>query len=146
MKTWHAVLLAVVGVAHIAQRQVHQRQQAEIAVTQLHQDWLGQLIERPHLAVQWGLDGMNEEEMVHTLSANQQLSALGLRDRLGLLRGPRLDFVADAFVQKQIGRRYWDRCGAYREEEAAGDRAAERFCRALKNARRAYPKTDPVGV
>jgi len=145
MRTSHAVLLlAAVGVAHIAQKHVHQRQWAEAVVTRLHHDWLTNLSDHPDLAVQWGLDGMDKEEMVRVLSANQQVSALGLRYRLGL--GPRLDFIADAFMGTKIGQDYWDKCGPFRTAEAAGNKPAEEFCRALEKARRAYPKAEPVGV
>ncbi|MFF9818989.1 DUF6082 family protein [Streptomyces sp. NPDC014006] len=61
-------------------------------------------------------------------------------------RGARLRLLVQAFMDRQIGRRYWARFGSFREEEAAGDRTEERFTAVMRDAYVAHPDTEPVGV
>ncbi|CAL9360102.1 hypothetical protein SUDANB105_00646 [Streptomyces sp. enrichment culture] len=147
MKTSNAVLvLAAVGIAHTVQRQRHQRQKNEVAVTRIQNDWLTHLTTHPDFAKLWAPDGMDVEEYVKHLHANQQICALSLRHRLGLIRGSRLRFIAKAVMEREVGRSYWQKFGSFREEEAAGDKLAERFIAALHDAYVAHPDTQPVGV
>ncbi|GAA1237198.1 DUF6082 family protein [Streptomyces rhizosphaericus] len=149
MKIAHAVLVvAAVGAAQMAPRQLHQRQRNEVAVARLQHDWLTHLTRHPDLAKQWIPEGMDmgEEEFVQLLNANQQACALGLRNRLGLARGERLAFMAETFMKQEVGRRYWKAFGGYRQDESVGDGWARRFNRCMDDACVAHLETDPVGV
>lgn len=147
MKTSNALLLlAAVGAIRIVQSERHQRQQNQVAVTELHHARLTHLISHPHLAQDWAPEGMTEEEFARLLSENAQLVSLSLRHRLGLLRGRQLRFVADAFMARPAGRLYWRHFGPFRTQEADGDRCSERFTAALEDAYVAHPDTDPIGV
>ncbi|MER7986468.1 DUF6082 family protein [Streptomyces noursei] len=147
MKTSHALLLlAAIGAVRIVQSERHQRQQNQVAVTELHHGRLTHLISHPHLAQDWAPEGMTMEEFARLLSENAQLVALSLRHRLGLLRGSQLRFVADAFMERPTGRLYWKHFGDFRAQEAVGDSCARRFTRALQDAYVARPETEPIGV
>ncbi|MEV5338335.1 DUF6082 family protein [Streptomyces sp. NPDC052676] len=147
MKTSHAALiLAAMGAAHLVQKHLHQRQQNEVAVARIQNDWLTHLTTHPDFAQLWAPKDMDVKEYVQLLHANQQICALSLRHQLGLIRGSRLRFIAKAVMEKEIGRRYWAKFGSFREEEAAGDKLAERFTAALHDAYVAHPDTQPVGV
>ncbi|RNG26220.1 DUF6082 family protein [Streptomyces botrytidirepellens] len=151
MNIAYAILVvAAVGVALIVQRQLHQRQRNEAIVAQIHHDWLTHLTNRPHLAKLWMPEWMDEEvdekKFVELINANQQACALALRDRLGLARGKRLDFMTKTFMEKEVGRGYWAACGGYREEEATGDRSAKRFSRSMRKAFNARLDTGPESV
>ncbi|MGG2459338.1 DUF6082 family protein [Streptomyces sp. RGM 3693] len=148
MKTSSALLLllAAVGAVRIVQREWHQRQQHQATVSELHHSRLTHLISNPHLAQEWAPEGMDLEEFAQLLNENQQLVALSLRHRLGLLRGSRLRFAADAFMKQPASRLYWKHFGSFRMQEADGDRYARRFTAVLEDAYVARPETDPIGV
>lgn len=147
MKTEHAILfLAAVGVVQIVQRERHQRQNNMVACARIHQDWLTHLTTHPEHAKLWLPQDLEVEEYIELLTGNQQMAALSLRHRLGIIRGARLRFVAKAVMDREIGRRYWARFGAFREEEGAGDRIEERFNAAMRDAYVAHPESEPVGI
>ncbi|MGG2460151.1 DUF6082 family protein [Streptomyces sp. RGM 3693] len=147
MKTSHAVLvLAAVGAVHVAQRERHQNQRNRVAVTQLHHSRIAHLVANPDLAQDWAPNGMDGGEFAKLLSENQQLVALSLRHRLGLLRGSRLRFVADTLMEREGGRRYWRHFGADRAREAEGNRCAQRFTAAMQAAYLAHSAAKPADV
>ncbi|MGV9509315.1 DUF6082 family protein [Streptomyces tendae] len=146
MKVSHALLaLAAVGVAQLAQNERHQRQRNHVALARIHQDWLTRLTSEPELAKLWTPDDLEPEEYVKLLHCNQQMCALSLRNRLGLIGKGKLRFYADYMMDREIGRRYWDRFGSGREEEAT-DRADRRFNAAMSDAHTARPETAPAGL
>lgn len=147
MKTSYAILtLAAVGVAHLVQRERHQRQNNDVAAARIHQEWLTHLTTHPEFAKLWVPQDLQVEEYIELLSGNQQVAALSLRHRLGLLRGARLRVVAEEVMDREIARRYWARFGNFREREAAGHRTEERFNAAMQDAYVARPESEPVGV
>ncbi|MFE5754685.1 DUF6082 family protein [Streptomyces massasporeus] len=123
MKLHNAAAVAVValGAVHLAQRERHQRQQNEVAVMGMQLDWLTHLTTQPEFARLWAPEDIPVEEYIQLLHANQQICALSLRHNLGLLRGRRLRFVADAVMKREHSRRYWERFGSCRDAEADGD-------------------------
>ncbi|CAL9326608.1 DUF6082 family protein [Streptomyces sp. SudanB91_2054] len=146
MKVSHALLaLAAVGAAQLVQNERHQRQQNHVALARIHQDYLTRLTSEPELAKLWVPDDLEVEEYMKLLHCNQQMSALSLRNRLGLMGKGQLRFYASYMMDREIGRRYWDRFGSGREEEGA-DRADRRFNAAMRDAHTARPETAPAGL
>ncbi|MCZ0973722.1 DUF6082 family protein [Streptomyces albulus] len=147
MKTSHALLvLAAVGAVHVAQRERHQNQRSQVAVTQLHHSRIAQLVANPDLAQDWAPKGMDSGQFAQLLSENQQMVVLSLRHRLGLLRGRRLRFVANKIMERESGRRYWKHFGADRAQEAEGNPCAQRFTEAMQTAFLAHCAAKPAGV
>lgn len=149
MRFSNAVLaLAVVGVgaAQMVQRERHHRQRAEMELTRLQHDWLGQMATNPDLASAWKPEGMDVKAYLDLLPVNQQLCAVSLRHRLGLARGQKLRFYAETIMENPNGRTYWENFGRLHKEEGAGDKVARRFNTAMDDAYTARPETDPVGV
>ncbi|AEN10842.1 MULTISPECIES: DUF6082 family protein [unclassified Streptomyces] len=116
--------LAVIGAVHLVQKERHHRQQKNVALAGLQDRWLTLLTTNPDLAAQWKPKGMNADEFVTLLNANQQLCALTLRYRLGLISKDRLRFVAKWLMNREAVRRYWEEFGSFREEETLGDKRA----------------------
>jgi hypothetical protein len=123
MKLQNAAVAAgvVLGAAYLVQRERHQWQQNEAAVMRNQLDWLTHLTTHPEFAQVWAPKDMPVEEYIKLLHVNQQICALALRHKLGLLRGRRLRFCADAVMERDLGRRYWERFGSFREAEADGN-------------------------
>ncbi|WP_406220879.1 DUF6082 family protein [Streptomyces decoyicus] len=146
MKISHAAILglAAVGAVQIAQKERHQRQRNDVAVTRIHQDWLTHLTTHPDLAVLWAPKDLDAEQYVELLNANQQIAALGLRHRLGLARGQRLSYLATYLMGREHCRRYWARFGSFREEEALGDKPGEHFHEVMDNAYKAQQERKPA--
>ncbi|MFI9078772.1 DUF6082 family protein [Streptomyces sioyaensis] len=145
MKTSLAVLgLVAVGAVQIAQKERHQRQTTEIAVARIHQDWLTHLTTHPNLAVLWAPKDLDAQQYVELLNANQQISSLGLRHRLGLARGQRLSYLATYLMGREHCRRYWQRFGAFREEEALGEKSREHFHEVMNDAYMAQQERKPA--
>lgn len=128
MKTSHALLaIAAVGAAHLVQRERQHRQQKAVAAARIHDQWLTLLTTNRHLAEQWAPEDMQVEEYVTLLNANQQLCALALRYRLGLISKDRLRFVVQAVMERASVRQYWEKFGAFRAEESLDNKADADF-------------------
>lgn len=129
MKLHHPTALAVaaVGTAHLVLRERHHWQQNEIAATRNQLDWLTHLTTHPEFAQIWAPKDMAVEEYIKLLHVNQQICALSLRHRLGLLRGRRLRFCADEVMKREYGLKYWAAYGSLREAESDGDGLAGDF-------------------
>jgi hypothetical protein len=136
MKLRNAAAVAVValGAVHLVQRERHHRQQNEVAVMGMQLDWLTHLTTHPELAKLWAPEDLTVEEYIPLLHANQQLCALSLRHKLGLLRGRRLRVVAEAVMQREHCRRYWERFGSFRDAEADVDGLDIAFNEAMHTA------------
>ncbi|MFE2157088.1 DUF6082 family protein [Streptomyces lydicus] len=147
MKITNAAILAVatVGALHLVQRERHQRQQNEVAVSRIQDSWLTHLTTNPDLAKLWAPD-MDPEEYVQILHANQQICALSLRYKLGQIGVDKLRFLASELMSREICRRYWAKYGEFRLREAAGNKRAETFNGILQDEYVARPETQPVGV
>jgi hypothetical protein len=150
MKAQNAVLLALValGAAHLVQRERHQWQQNEATVMRNQLDWLTHLTTHPELAELWAPEDLPAGEYTKLLHANQQICALSLRHKLGLLRGRRLRFAADWVMEREHCRRYWERFGAFREAEADGDGLLDDFTTVMHDAytRASRREPQPAGV
>ncbi|MFD9206608.1 DUF6082 family protein [Streptomyces sioyaensis] len=148
MKGKHAAILALVavGAVQIAQKERHQRQRNEIAVSSIHQDWLTHLTTHPDLAVLWAPKDLNAEQYVELLNANQQIAALGLRHRLGLARGARLRFLAEYLMGREHCQQYWERFGGFRAQEALSDKPGEKFHEVMDDAFRSQQEDKPANA
>ncbi|MEU9355021.1 DUF6082 family protein [Streptomyces griseoloalbus] len=129
-----ALALVAVGAASLVQRERHHRQKNEVAVMRNQLEWLRHLTTHPDFAQLWAPKDLTAEEYIKLLHVNQQICALSLQHKLGLLRGRRLRFCADAVMKTEYGRRYWERFGSFREAEADGDRLATDFTDAMHDA------------
>ncbi|MGG7574123.1 DUF6082 family protein [Streptomyces sirii] len=138
--------VAAVGALHLLQRERHQRQLNEVAVAQIQISRLTHLTSNPDLAASWAPAGMDAKEYVKILDANQQLCALSLRHKLGITRGRRLRFTAEWIMKHEIGRRYWEKFGSLRAEEAMDDSDAEEFTEVMNDAYKARPEAKLVGA
>ncbi|MGW4289593.1 DUF6082 family protein [Streptomyces sp. NPDC004673] len=147
IRTPHVLLLlAAVGVARFMQSERHQRKRNHIALTALHTDWLGVLVDDPELAEVWAPEGADIESWKRHLHLNRQLCGLALRHRLGVVRGAGLRFVADSIMEREVGRSYWKTYGTFRLKEAVGDPAAMAFNAVMQDAYvAACPDTEPTG-
>ncbi|MEU2875971.1 DUF6082 family protein [Streptomyces sp. NPDC007070] len=148
MKTSTTALfaLAAVGAAQLVQRERHQRQNNEVALTRIHFDWLTLLTTHPEFAELWTPDGMDVKEYMDLINANQQIVSVSLRNKLGMASKEALRVMADAIMARGHCRRYWDRFGGFREKEATGDKTQQKFNEVMHAAFVARPETDPVGV
>ncbi|MFF9785026.1 DUF6082 family protein [Streptomyces nigrescens] len=146
MKASHAAILglAAVGAVQIAQKERHQRQRNEIAVARIHQDWLTHLTTHPDLAKLWAPEDIAPEQYVELLNANQQINGLGLRHRLGIVRDQQLPFLATYLMGREHCRRYWQRFGAFRGEEALGDQPEEHFNEVMNDAYVSHQEPKPA--
>ncbi|MGX1851107.1 DUF6082 family protein [Streptomyces sp. NPDC055299] len=151
MKGTRAAILGLiaVGAVHITQRERHQRQQNEIAVTRIHQKFLTLLTTHPELAALWVPEADPEEEeltpeqYVQLLNANQQIEALHLRHRLGIVRKKQFPPLAEHLMGREHVRKYWARFGSLRKQEASGNKRRERFHTAMNAAYRSRQKDEP---
>ncbi|MGW6391669.1 DUF6082 family protein [Streptomyces sp. NPDC055103] len=85
------------------------------------------------------------------MSANHLICSLSLRDRLGLVSRHQLRLYASMIMRNETARRYWDRFGNLRTQEALGDPQAERLHDALEKAadeavRAAERENDPASA
>ncbi|MEU3299818.1 DUF6082 family protein [Streptomyces sp. NPDC006678] len=129
---------AVVGAARLGQDSRHQAERNEAVVARNQLDWLAQMSTNADLAKLWAPEGMDVEEYMQLLKANQLICTLSLRDRLGLVRDGHLPFFASMVMSSDVCRRYWHRFGDLRAREAEGDERAERFTDALNRAVQAH--------
>ncbi|MEU8543119.1 DUF6082 family protein [Streptomyces sp. NPDC048717] len=126
MRIGTAVLLAGaavagVGVARLRQEAKHQRERVDIALTRNQLGWLEKVFTDSVVAAKWAPAGMEPGEYMGLMSANHMLCALGLRDRLGLVSKHQLRLYASMIMGAETARRYWERFGRLRAQEAVGD-------------------------
>ncbi|QFG13228.1 hypothetical protein SEA_GILGAMESH_36 [Streptomyces phage Gilgamesh] len=136
MKLQNAAALAIVavGAASLVQRERHQQQQNQVAVTQNQLEWLRHLTTHPDFAQLWKPEDLTVDEYIKLMHVNGLLCALSLRHRLGVLRGRPLRHCANWVMKHEYGRKYWERFGSYRVEEADVDGTAIAFNDAMSAA------------
>jgi hypothetical protein len=138
-----AFAVAAVGTAHLVLRERRHWQQNEIAVMCNQLDWLTHLTTHPEFAQLWAPKDMPVEEYIKLLHVNQQICALSLRHKLGLLRGRRLRFCADEVMKREYGRKYWETYGSLREAESDGDGLAGDFTAVMHAAYTRATRNNP---
>ncbi|MGW6536134.1 DUF6082 family protein [Streptomyces sp. NPDC055051] len=148
-----AVLLASaavagVGVARLRQEAKHQRERVDIALTRNQLDWLEKVSTDPAVAATWAPAGVEAGEYMGLMSANHMICSLSLRDRLGRVSRHQLHLYASMIMRNETARRYWERFGRLRAQEAVGDPQAERLhdtlARASDEAVRAERQNQPA--
>ncbi|MEU2969080.1 DUF6082 family protein [Streptomyces ardesiacus] len=122
-----ALALVAVGAASLVQRERHQQQRNQVAVTRNQLEWLRHVTTHPDFAQLWKPEDMTVDEYIKLMHVNGLLCALSLRHRLGVLRGRSLRHCADWFMKHEYGRRYWETFGSFRVEEADVDGTANDF-------------------
>ncbi|MET8723789.1 DUF6082 family protein [Streptomyces misionensis] len=137
---------AVVGAARLRQDARHQAERNEAIVTRNQLDWLAQMSTDASLAKPWVPEGMDVEEYMQLLNANQLICMLSLRDRLGFVRDGQLPFYASMVMSSDVCRRYWHRFGDLRAREAEGDQRAEHFTHVLDQAAKNQPHAQPAAA
>ncbi len=137
---------AVVGAARLRQDARHQAERNEGVVARNQLDWLAQMSINADLAKLWAPEGMDVEEYMQLLKANQLICTLSLRDRLGFVRAGQLPFYASKLMESDVCRRYWHRFGDLRAQEAEGDERAEHFTRVLDQAAKNHPQAPPAAA
>src|SRR5687767_4159484 len=130
---------ALVGSARLRQDTRHQAERNEAVLARNQLDWLAQMSTNPELAKLWTPEGTDVEEYMGLLKANQLICMLSLRDRLGFVRTGHLPWYAAKLMEIDVCRRYWQRFGDLRAQEAEGDERAERFTRVLDQAAKNHP-------
>ncbi|WP_030422122.1 DUF6082 family protein [Streptomyces sp. NRRL F-5065] len=138
--------IAVVGAARLRQDARHQvkRNEALLAGNQL--DWLNRVSTNADLAELWKPEGMKAGEYMQLMSANRLICALSLRHCLGRVRDGQLPFYAAMVMSSDVCRRYWQRFGDLRAQEAEGDERAEYFTRVLEQAAKNHPQAQPAAA
>ncbi|WP_432114709.1 DUF6082 family protein [Streptomyces sp. S1] len=126
--------VAAVGVTRLRQEARHQRERNEVALAQNQLAWLTQVSTDPAVAEKWRPAGVGVEEYMGLMSANLMLCALGLRVRLGFVTEDQLDLYASMVMDSAVARRYWERFGPLRVQEAGTDPLAVRVNAALAKA------------
>ncbi|NBE51200.1 DUF6082 family protein [Streptomyces boluensis] len=139
MKIGTAVLLAGtavagVGMARLLQEAKSQWERTEATLARNQLDWLTQISTDPAVASKWAPAGMAVEEYMGLMSANSLLCSFSLRDRLGRVSKRQRDLYASMIMDSDVARRYWDKFGHLRVQEAVGDPHAEQFNDALVRA------------
>ncbi|WMD05647.1 DUF6082 family protein [Streptomyces sp. FXY-T5] len=137
---------AVFGMARLRQNARHQVEHNEAVLARNQLDWLAQMSTNADLAKLWAPEDMDVEEYMQLLHANQQICTLSLRDRLGFVRNGQLPFYASTLMESAVCRRYWNRFGDLRAQEAEGDERAEHFTRVLDQAAKNHPQAQPAGA
>uniref|UniRef100_UPI003F495CC7 DUF6082 family protein n=1 Tax=Streptomyces chartreusis TaxID=1969 RepID=UPI003F495CC7 len=141
-----ALTTAVVGTARLKQDARHQAERHDTALARNQIDWLAQMSTNPDLAKLWTPEGMEVEEYMQLLRANQLICLLSLRNRLGFVRPGQLSFYAAQLMDNDVCRRYWARFGDLRIQEARGDERAEHFTQVLDYAARSHKEPRPADV
>ena len=137
---------AVVGAVRLKQDARHQAERNEAIVARNQLDWLAQMSTNPDLAKLWTPEDMNVEEYMQLLKANQLICILSLRDRLGFIRAGQLPFFASMLMDSDVCRRYWNRFGDLRAQEAEGDERAKHFTEVLDQAAKNHPRAWPAAA
>ncbi|CAM5549869.1 DUF6082 family protein [Streptomyces purpurascens] len=137
---------AVVGAARFRQDARHQSERNDAVLARNQLDWLAQVSTNPDLAKLWTPEDMDVEEYMQLLNANQLVCMLSLRDRLGFVLAGHLPWYASKLMESDVCRRYWNRFGDLRAEEAEGDERAEHFTRVLDQAAKNHPQAQPAAA
>ncbi|MFJ1652601.1 DUF6082 family protein [Streptomyces sp. NPDC088337] len=138
---------AMAGAARLRQdARRHQAERNEAIVARNQLDWLAQMSINADLAKLWAPEDMDVEEYMQLLKANQLICTLSLRDRLGFVRAGHLPWYAAKLMESEVCRRYWNRFGDLRAQEAEGDERAEHFTRVLDQAAKNRPQAQPAAA
>lgn len=137
--------VAAVGTARLRQEARHQRERNEVALAQHQMAWLTQVSTDPAVAEKWKPADVGVEEYMGLMSANLLLCSLSLRDRLGFVSEDQLDLYASMVMESAVARRYWERFGPLRVQEAGTDPRAVRVNAALGKAAARATRTDRQG-
>ncbi|MFI1759304.1 DUF6082 family protein [Streptomyces sp. NPDC020571] len=134
---------AVVGAARLRQNARHQAERHEALLAGNQLDWLNRVSTNADLAELWKPEDMKAEEYMQLMSANRLICALSLRHCLGRVRDGQLLSYAEMVMSSDVCRRYWQRFGDLRAQEAEGDERAEHFTRVLDQAAKNHPLAQP---
>ncbi|MEU3730111.1 DUF6082 family protein [Streptomyces sp. NPDC033538] len=137
---------AVVGATRLRQEARYQTERNEAFLTRNQLDWLAQMSTNPDLAKLWAPKDMDVEEYMQLLAANRLICILSVRDRLGFVRDGQLPFFAERLMQSDACRRYWQRFGGLRAEEAEGDEQGEHFTQVLDRAAKQHPRAQAAAT
>ncbi|GJF21012.1 DUF6082 family protein [Streptomyces sp. HO565] len=137
---------AVVGAARLRQNARHQAERHEALLAGNQLDWLNRVSTNADLAELWKPEDMKAEEYMQLMSANRLICALSLRHCLGRVRDGQLPFYAEMVMSSDVCRRYWQRFGDLRAQEAEGDKQAEHFTRVLDQAAKNHPQAQPAAA
>ncbi|MFD5258333.1 DUF6082 family protein [Streptomyces bobili] len=137
---------AVVGAVRLRQDARHQAERNEAVLARNQLNWLDQMSTTPELAKLWTPEGMDVEEYMQLLKANQLICMLSLRNRLGFVRSGHLPWYSAQLMESDVCRRYWHRFGDLRAQEAEGDERAEQFTRVLDQAAKNHPQAQPAAA
>lgn len=132
----HMAAITAVEEARFAQTSLHHQQELDVAITEMHDRWLGALTQNPELAEQWKSAEVSEGGADYTalIDVNRQLCSLALRHRMGFISDDRLGFVAGTLMKKPVVRQYWDLFGDWRTAETRDDHQHVRFHEILSGA------------
>ncbi|MFF7733483.1 DUF6082 family protein [Streptomyces sp. NPDC007984] len=137
---------AVVGAARLRQDARHQAERNEALLAGNQLDWLNRVSTNADLAELWKPEDMKAGEYMQLMSANRLICALSLRHCLGRIRDGQLPFYAAMVMSSDVCRRYWQRFGDLRAQEAEGDERAEYFTRVLEQAAKNHPQAQPAAA
>ncbi|MCB5911967.1 DUF6082 family protein [Streptomyces pinistramenti] len=120
MKLPHLLATTAVGIgaAHLAHLVVQHRQQMTMANAEMHQQFLMSVAASPAQLELWKPADMEADEFAKVVLANQQISLLSAKHRVGLLKPKRLRVVADKLMTRPMVRTYWERYAGHRAQEA----------------------------
>lgn len=136
----------VVGAARLRQDARHQAERNEALLAGNQLDWLSRVSTNADLAELWKPEDMKAGEYMQLMSANRLICALSLRHCLGRVRDGQLAFYAAMVMSSDVCRRYWQRFGDLRAQEAEGDERAEYFTRVLEQAAKNHSQTQPAAA
>ncbi|CAL9453649.1 DUF6082 family protein [Streptomyces sp. enrichment culture] len=137
---------ALVGAARLRQDARHQTERNDALLARNQLDWLAQMSTNADLAKRWAPEGLDAQEYMQLLKANQLICMLSLRDRLGFVRTGHLPWYAAKLMESDVCRRYWQRFGDIRAQEAEGNEQAEHFTRVLDQAAKNHPRAQPAAA
>ncbi|WP_232626997.1 DUF6082 family protein [Streptomyces alfalfae] len=109
-------------------------------------DWLNQVFTNPDLDELWKPEDMKSGDYTQLMSANRLICALSLRHCLGRVRDGHLPCYAAMVMSSDVCRRYWQRFGDLRAQEAEGDERTEHFTRVLDHAAKNHPQAQPIAA
>jgi hypothetical protein len=134
----------MVGAARLRQDARHQAERHEALLAGNQLDWLNRVSTNGDLTELWKPEDMKAGEYMQLMSANRLICALSLRHCLGRVRDGQLPFYAAMVMSSDVCRRYWQRFGELRAQEAEGDERAEHFTRVLDQAAKNHPQAQPT--
>ncbi|MDX3367608.1 DUF6082 family protein [Streptomyces sp. ME02-6987-2C] len=135
---------AMAGAARLRQDARHQAERHEALLAGNQPDWLNRVSTNGDLTELWKPEDMKAGEYMQLMSANRLICALSLRHCLGRVRDGQLPFYAAMVMSSDVCRRYWQRFGELRAQEAEGDERAEHFTLVLDQAAKNHPQAQPT--